>query len=229
MKKRMSKTDQVLAVGFVGLIGVLFTIVSDFILLGRPSSSYEFFKLGTESMANIAEWRITVGTMVGVIALPFQTLGILPVYYGLKPSGRVLPLIFAITNAHALLMGVAFHMSYAYIGSAWKHYYDDKITFDMVDRFDGYWKILFLIMLIEILFCSILYAVILMKGKTLFPKWMAILNPLFAAILVFLFLFVLPAPIGGVIAPAVLNISTMVFVGLSMAFIFKRRTDVIVR
>lgn len=222
MKKKMSKADRILIAGYVGLFGVLLTIVSDFILLGRPNSSYGFFKLGTESMADIAQWRITVGTITGVLALPIQVLGIIPVYYGLKPAGRVMPLIYAIMNSHILLMGVAFHMSYAFIGSAWKLYYDNIISNEMVGRFDYYWRILVIIMLIELIASSILYTVILIKGKTLFPKGMAFLNPLFVTLLVFPIILALPTPIGGYIAPAILNISTLVFVGLAMIVIHKK-------
>jgi hypothetical protein len=77
------KAQTVLKLGFIGILGILITIISDFFLIGKPNSAYEFLWLGTESMAEIAPWRITFGTILGVLALPFQALGIVPVYYGL--------------------------------------------------------------------------------------------------------------------------------------------------
>jgi len=215
MENKTRKVDIVKLLGFVGILAVSITIISDFILIGKPGSGDLFFKLGTESMAEIAQWRITVGAFLGVVALPFQVMGLLPIYYGLKPAGRVIPLIVVITNAHALLMGVAFHIAYAFIGSSWRLYYKsepgNKITSEMVNRFDSYWKILIIIIFIEILFSSILYVMLILKGNTRYPKWMALLNQLCIAIVILPFIYILPAPIGGYIAPACLNISTMVF------------------
>jgi hypothetical protein len=71
-------------------------------------------------MWDIPIHRITVGAFVGIVVLPFQLLGLVPVCYALKSAGKVLSNVTIITYAHALLMGVAFHISYAFIGSGWK-------------------------------------------------------------------------------------------------------------
>jgi len=226
MVKEKSQIDIIRAMGLVGFISVLLTIISDFILIGRPSSAYSFLKLGTESMADIAQWRITVGAFLGIIVLPFQIAGLTSMHHGLKPSGRVMPLIVVLTNAHALIMGVAFHISYVFIGSGWKLYYEtgpgNKITSEIVKRFDFYWKVIVIIMVTELLISSTIYTLLIIKGKTLYPKWMAILNPLCILLLVFPLVFIIPAPVGGFIAPAYFNISSMVFVSLSTAVIYKK-------
>ena len=228
MGRKTSQVDIVRAMGTVGFIGVLLTIISDFILIGRPSNAYTFLKLGTQSMADMSQWRITVGAFLGIIVLPFQILGLMPLYHGLKPAGRILPLIVVITTAHTLIMGIAFHISYAFIGSGWKLYYNadlgNIITTEIVTRFDFYWKLLVIIMFVELLFSSIIYVVIIMKGSTIYPKWMALLNPLCVLIILFPFVFILPAPIGGFIAPAYLNITTLVFFGFTTVF-WKLKTN----
>jgi len=225
-KKTRSKADIVLVVGLIGIIGVLITIISDFILIGKPSSALSFLKLGTESMADIAQWRITLGVFIGAVVLPFQIAGLISVYQGLKPAGKLMPLIVVITNAHAIIMGVAFHISYAFIGSGWKLYYEtgreNEIIAEIVRRFAFYWKIIVIIMFTELLFSSIVYVLVIMKGKTLYPKWMAILNPLCIVIFIFPLIFILPAPIGGFIAPAYFNISTMLFFSFSTTVIYKK-------
>jgi len=226
MEQKTRKAKVVLILGLIGIMGVLLTIISDLILLGRPDSAYSFFKMGTESMVDIAQWRITLGTFLGVIVLPLQLLGLIPVYYGLKPSGKVMPLIMVITVAHALIMGVAFHISYAFIGSGWKFHITDagnKIAAEMIKQFDFYWKALVIIMILEIVFSSVIYVLIVRKGNTLFPKWMAVLNPFCVVILTLFFIFILPAPVGGFVAPACLNISTMVFFGVTTARIGNKK------
>lgn len=226
MGKKTSKEDIVLILGLAGIIAALFTSVSDLILLGRSDNAYSFFKLGTESMADIAQWRINAGVFLGVIMLPFQIAGLIPVYIGLKPSGRVMPLIVVIANAHTLIMGVAFHISYAFIGSGWKLHYatepGNKILSEIIKRFDFYWKVIIIIMLTEVLFSSIIYISTIMTGKTFYPKWMALFNPLCVVLFMYPIILSIPAPIGGFVAPAYLNISTMVFLSISTAVIYKK-------
>lgn len=226
MESKKSKADTLLALGITAMAAVLITMISDLILLGRPDNAYSFFKLGTESMANMAQWRITAGVFIGVFALPFQIAGLISVYYGLKPAGRVIPIVVVITNAHALIMGVAFHVSYAYIGSGWKIYYEagsgNSFASEIIKRFDFYWKITIVIMLAEILFSSVLYALIILKGNTLYPKWMAVMNPLCVILVMLPVILLIPAPVGGFIAPTYLNISTMLFLSFSTTVIYKK-------
>ena len=140
----------VLIMGLIGIIGVLLTILSDFILIGRPSSSTAFFKLGTESMADFSQWRITVGAFLGIIVIPIQIVGLTTIYYGLKSAGVIKSIIIVLTTAHTLMMAVAFHTSYAFIASGWNLYYElgskDLIAEKMINRFGYYWKIIIIIM-----------------------------------------------------------------------------------
>lgn len=225
MEDKAGKAKVVLVLGLVGIAGVILTIISDFILIGRPNSSNSFLKLGTESMAYLPSWRITVGTFMGIIVLPFQIAGLISIYYGLKPSGRVMPLIAVITAAHALMMGVAFHISYAYIGTGWKLFHKagpgNEITSEIVEKFDFYWKIIVFIMMFELLVSSIIFVLLIISGKTRYPKWMAVFNPLCVSLVIFPVIYILPAPIGGFIGPAYLNISTLVFMSLSTFVIYK--------
>lgn len=226
MVKKASKSDVILALSLLGMLSVLVTIISDFILIGKSSTAFSFLVLGTESMWDIEPWRITAGAFIGVVVLPFQLLGLVPLYFALKPAGKVLPIIAVLTNAHMLLMGVAFHISYAYIGSGWIVYHKNEltnqITSEIVDKFDSYWMILAVIIVIELLFSSIIYIIVVLKGKSLFPKWMAIFNPLCIVLFTFPLVFILPAPIGGYIAPAYLNLSTMIFFVLIISVGYKR-------
>jgi len=197
------------------MLSVLITIISDFLLLGKPDSAVNFFIIGTETMWDIDPWRITLGTFIGVFALPFQLLGLLPLYFALKPAGRILPIITVIGNAHALLIGVAFHMSYAYIGRGWALYHQNDISKEisskMMDSFSFYWLTLLVIMSLEILLSSLVYIILVIKRKTLFPKWMAIFSQIVIILITFTVLLAFPYPIGGYIAPASINVATLIF------------------
>lgn len=226
MENKMSKADHVLTLGLIGIAGIILTIISDLILLGKPGNAFSFFKMGTESLADIAQWRITLGAFIGAVALPFQIAGVISVYHGLKPSGKVLPFIAVIADVHALIMGVAFHISYAFIGTVWKQHYGagqgNQITSEILKTFDFYWRVILIIAIAELIVSSIIFVFLVMKGKTLYPKRMAFLNPLSVFLIMFPLIVIIPAPLGGFIAPTYLNASTMVFISISTTVIFKK-------
>lgn len=215
----------ILKLGFMGCIGVLITIISDLILLGKPGSAYDFLISGTETMWDISTDRITAGTFIGVVALPFQLLGLVPVYYALKPAGKVWPTVAIIPCAHAFMMGIAFHMSYAFIGSAWKlnHQADAaQMTADLMNQYDLYWTLLIVIMAVEILFFSVIYSILVAKGNTLFPRWIAFFNPMSVAAITMPIIFIIPYPVGGYIGPACLNISNLTFFVLTQVALHRK-------
>jgi hypothetical protein len=211
MDKPEKKARVVLIVGLIGIAGVLLTIASDFILIGRPSSAKAFFKLGTESMAYLSQWRITIGAFLGIIVIPFQIAGLAAIYYGLKPAGRTKALITALTTSHTLMMAVAFHTSYAFIASGWNLYYEigigDKVAEKMINRFAYYWKIIIIIMAVELIFSSAYYVFLILRGNTLYPKWMALFSPISVLFYMYPVVLIAPKPIGGFIAPAFLNLA----------------------
>lgn len=220
------KAGAVRLLGLIGIIGVLLTIASDLVMLGRPDTGYSFLKLGTSSMTGIESWRITAGTFVGVFMLPFQLAGLISLYHGLRPSGRVLPVVVFLMDAHALIMGVAFHASYAFIADGWKLFdaagKGNMDVFGLMTDFDFYWKLMIAIMFTELIASSVLFVLLVLKGRTLYPKWMAILNPFCVTALMFLVIAVIPSPVGGFVGPAVLNLSTLIFFVLSTLLIYKK-------
>jgi len=225
MENKKGKTKLILIISLLGIIGVLITIISDFILIGKPTSAFTFLRVGPESMWDISASRITAGAFIGVMALPFQLLGLAPVYFALKPAGKVLPAMAVIINAHALLMGVAFHISYVYIGSSWTLHHQAAatlVTEKLVDQFSSYWMILSIIMFTEILVSSMIYILIILKGNSLFPKWMAMFSHLGVVVFTLLIVVVIPAPFGGYVGSACLNLATMIFFLLTLIVGYKR-------
>jgi hypothetical protein len=226
MENKADRAEIVRILGLAGIVGVFITIVSDMVLLGRPVSASEFFKLGTSSMTDIAHWRIIAGTFAGVFVLPFQIAGLISLYHGLRPSGRVLPVIVLLMDAHALIMGVAFHASYVFIAGGWKLFdaagKGNMDVFGLISDFDFYWKLMVAIMFTELIASSVLFILLVLKGRTLYPKWMAILSPFCVTALMFLVIAVIPSPVGGFVGPAVLNLSTLIFFVLSTLLIYKK-------
>jgi hypothetical protein len=226
MQSKSKESTFVLIMGLIGIAGVFLTLISDFILIGRPNSSLSFFKLGTESMAGLSQWRITIGAFLGVVVIPFQIAGLVTIYYAIRPAGKVKSLIIILINAHTLMMAVAFHISYAYIAGGWNLYYEigygDIVAARMLDRFDYYWKIIIIIMGVELIVSSAYLVFIILSKRSLYPRWMALFSPICVLVYIYPIILVIPKPIGGFIAPAFLNLSTLVFMILSTSIVYKK-------
>lgn len=226
MDNTQKRAKFVLIMGLIGITGVLLTIISDFILIGRPSSANAFFKLGTESLADLSQWRITVGAFLGIIVIPFQIAGLTTIYYGLKSAGKTKAIITVLTIAHTLMMAVAFHTSYAFIASGWNLYYElgsrDIVAEKMMNRFGYYWKIIIIIMAVELIFISAYFVFLILRGNTLYPKWMALFSPICLLLYMYPVVLIAPKPVGGFIAPAFLNLATLVFFILSTVTVYKK-------
>lgn len=229
MQRRSGIAAITLTCGLAGIIAVILTIICDFILIGRPNSSYSFLKLGTESMNGLAQSRILIGTFLGIIVLPLQIAGLIPVYYGLKPAGKIKSLIVVLTAGHAAIIAVAFHISYAFIASGWKLYHAFEprniAASEMLKSFDLYWKITIIIMAVDLTISSMLYILLIIRKDTLYPKWMALLNPICIWIYTYLIVLPIPFPIGGFVAPAFLNLSTLIFFTFSTFIVYKKSRE----
>lgn len=214
---------QVKTLGFIGIIAVCVTVVSDVILLGQPTGGYAYFMNPTACMAVIPPWRIMAGVLIGILMLPFQLAGLAPVYYAMQPAGRRKQLLALIPAAHALMLGIAFHMAHAFIAEGWRLSYSFSPANAAVDAmakgFDLYWFLLLALMLAEMLLCSGVLAVSVWMGRTRFPKWVAVCNPLCVLGVVFLVLLALPAPVGGYVAPTIMNTTSLIYMTLSLRLV----------
>lgn len=226
MQRRPNIAEKTLKYGIIGITAVILTIICDFILIGRPNSSYSFLKLGTESMNGLSQWRILVGTFGGIVVLPLQIAGLMPLYYGLRPAGKVKSFVVAFIAGHAEVIAAAFHISYAFIASGWKLYHtvmpQNIAAAEMLKSFDLYWKITIVIMSVDLILSSVLFILLIISKNTLYPKWMALLNPCFIFLYTYLIVLPIPNPIGGFVAPAFLNISTLIFFSFSTFIVYKK-------
>lgn len=228
MTDKLLKEKMILVSGLVGIAAAILTIISDIILLGRPNTAISFFRLGTECMAGLPHWRITIGTFLGVFALPLQIAGIVPLYFGLLPAGKKLAVVFLGSASYAMIMGVAFHTSYAYIGSGWKMLHETEIdnlnVQNLMLKFGSYWMTIIVSVFAMLLIASVCCVILLLSGKTLFPKWMALINPICVFAAMFPLIAFIPAPIGGYISPTYLNLSSLILFIFSLKFIRKKPT-----
>lgn len=76
-----------------------------------------------------------------------------------------------------------------------------------------------------VLAISIIFVTAILKGNTLYPKWMAWFNPVLILATVFLLFFLMPS-IGNFIAPTAMNVTHVVVFSASL-FALKNKQTVV--
>jgi hypothetical protein len=209
--------------GILALAGITLYAASDVMMLASTVNMAQYPNLqphlkllsGAEKMAALPEWRLVWGGLVGVLATPLVVTGLWPLYYGLAPAGpwAVWPVI--------ALFGISFvlapfvHGSFIFLGQYVQAL--NRLGADsqpvIIDMFNQHKKILMVSyapVLLALMLGSIWFSVAVALGHTLFPQWMAAVNPL-TALIVWLILRRLLPKLGEWFDGAGFNIALMVF------------------
>lgn len=146
----------------------------------------------------------------------------------MEPAGKKRRMLAILPAAHALNTGIAFHMAHAFLADGWKLCYgissDKAVVNEMMRRFDLYFWLLLIVMLSEMILCACVFAQSVWRGETRYPKRFALCNPLFVLAAVFLVMLVLPSPVGGYIAPTIMNTTSAIFMTLSYRLLDRDKT-----
>ena len=181
--------------GLFAIIGVLCYAVGDVLMLAAKANPEDYPNLkphakllsGTERMVALPEWRLVWGGLIGVLVTPLLVAGLWHLYYGLASAGAwsVWPPV--------ILFGIGFilapfvHGSFIYLGEyvqALNRVGPDSQAV-IVEMFNRHKKIMILSygpLLVCVLIASIWFSAAVAFGDTLFPRWMAAVNPITALI-----------------------------------------------
>lgn len=203
--------------GLIAMLGTSLGAVGDVLLLHVPGADY--FAGDYLFMADIDPPRMMLGALLGVLFIPLVLAGLWQVYSVLSPvaprsaaTGFSLGVYFCCQGVviHALFggVGLAVHDG-AELGYRWLP--------PMLDALSGIAGTLHLVL-------SLLFAWAIWKHETVFPKWVAIFNPLAVYLIFGSALFWWPA-VGHFTAPAGFNLSYLVFFGMTTFCIFKSRSE----
>ena len=220
--RRMVATLTALAA--VGCIG---TWVSDDLLLAAPVSGAEYYRLYPTTMAHVSSERLLWGNTLGLVTLPLELCGLWLLHLALRPSAERLSWTVLLTLSFAIIAGVAFHVASAFLGTAYQVHQQlgDNITGEMVEQFEVYRGVLFRFAQVATGVGAACFAAHVLLRPTPFPKWMAIVNPLVLILLVRLVASLVPAPLGGYVAPGYFNLAMLLFFMANFVVLWRRRAD----
>ncbi|TAK50484.1 MAG: hypothetical protein EPO28_00260 [Saprospiraceae bacterium] len=99
----------------------------------------------------------------------------------------------------------------------------DPVPLDgLLSFYEGHYEILVQVLRVLILLLSFFWVMAVLKGKTIYPKWMAAASPIVLLVLVFLSYLLVPA-FGKYLVPTAMNAAHLAFFGLAFYHFSRQR------
>jgi len=209
----------VVAAGLVGLLAATLVGIGEFLLhfdeMARYGEGFEFFK-------GVPVEQATTGHFVGVLGAPLYVVGCWHLYHMLRPANRTAALIAFWTMAYGFIIGVVWIGSRATASLIVNTVGADPAGTELA-LYDLRYETLLSVIRVAALVFSVIFIWLTLSGRTRYPKWCAVLNPIVLILMSFL-IYVVAPDIGKYMMPIALNIAFFILFLFSTYFAL-RTTD----
>jgi Family of unknown function (DUF6796) len=207
--------------GIVGVITAIVLSLSDISLLYSPAGGYE----SDAMLLTIPKWRLLLGHYLGVLMMPFFLIAIWHLYEGIRPAGAWLSIPVAALLGYVASAGGAFHGSVAGLA---------LILQARVGTSPETQAVLTRLLADAHLFVEPLQAVVflagftgslwlgtaILSGRTAYPRWFLLANPVLVHAVLFASYFLTPNPVSTLLLPATASLSLLILFGFSTALLW---------
>ena len=217
----LNNKQQIILFGLVGLLASVGVGYGEYLLhytpngIGYDGTEFNFFKY-------IPLSRLTLGHFISIGFVPFYIMGYYHFYLIFKKQNPIFAVAIQTLGVIAFTLGGMWISSRAQLGylihQIADHPEDDSLHM-LVQSYRDHGEILVKSLRIWIAAISILFVVPILRGKTPYPKWMAMTNPLLLLIVVKLTYEYFPT-IGNIIGPIAMNVVHFVLFGCSLLIIY---------
>lgn len=219
----MSKSDidkYKLLTGLLGLIGALITGTGEFLLHFDPLAR---FTDGLAFFEGISENRSNWGHFLSVMGAPLYAVGGFHLFLMLRKANARWAFILFVVMAYGCALGSVWMGSRASISAIVNApQYADLAN--LVALYDLRYESLLQVTRVAILLVSGIYIWLVLTGRSSYPRWMAVFNPIILLLFSFAMWLALP-DIGKYMMPIALNIAFSVFFGLSILIVKKQSSQ----
>jgi hypothetical protein len=220
-ERNIMNTDKniIMLTGLLGLAASLFVGLGEFLLhydnLARYDGGYMFFEA-------VGQNRATVGHFIGVLSAPLYVIGVWHIAKMLSPASKLWSTIAFFVMSYGFMVGAIWIGSRA-SAAALVSVGDAEIVTSLLSLYELRYETLLGVIRLTALVFSIIYIVLIVSGRTAYPRWMAIFNPLLLILGNFLIFYLLPE-IGKYLMPIALNVSFFIIFSISL-FIAKKNSN----
>lgn len=211
--------------GLAGVAGALLFFAGDMLFYGHWGSGAKFHEGMIEVLRNGSLTRLFVGGLVGPIAACLCLIGCWHVRGNIINRSPLIGRIVFFALAAMMVIGSALHSLWVPRGLAIK--YSDQVAPvapELIAALKDYWSLAFKMAEVPAYVAAILLLVVVLLGKSRYPRWTAVAN---FGVLSFLAPLAerIPASLGAVVVGGFTNLSIAVFFIVSVASTWKCETS----
>lgn len=204
----MTDRKTILITGIIGLLAATLVGIGEFLLhfdpLARYGDGFAFFDA-------VSRDRATLGHFIGLLSAPLYIVGAYHLYLMLRPANEVAARIAGFAMAYGCAIGAV------WIGSramAVELVANGSVP-EQLELYTLRYESLLMVLRAVILIVSGIMVWLCLTGRSLYPRKMAVLNPIFLIIVAFIIFFTMPA-VGKYIMPIALNVAYFIMFTVSL-------------
>jgi len=170
--------NTILLLGGLAVFGGGLSVVADIYsayLPSMPMSSAT--SVSFDSVASILGGKShedhLVGSSLGQYFIPFHIFGWILLFFALAPTNMSLRVSILVFSVYVTIIGTSVHASLIYAGAIARS--GDQITVNQVGEF---FNITTYSLVAGVLIFGVILAVLILLGRTLFPRWVVLISPL---------------------------------------------------
>ena len=207
-----TSTGLLVITGATGLIAAILVGWGEFLLnfddMARFSEVNYDFMLGTSNSS------FSRGHFIGVLAAPLYLVGCWHIYLMLKPAHQKWAMAAFLISAYGFIVGTVWIGSRASVGTLANQPDSEQMRM-LIELYQYRYETLLTVIRITTLTLSLIIIGLVLTGKTHYPRWVAIFNPIVLILASFVLFAVFPA-IGKYPLPMALNVSFFIFLMISI-------------
>ena len=199
-----------------GIFAALLVGIGEYLL--HYDALVRFTSGGYEFMSGISASRSTIGHFFGVFGATLYPIGCYHIYQMLRPANSRWAFIAFLVGAFGFIIGVVWIGSRASV-SALMQLPESAEVLHLIELYDLRYETLLQVIRITTLILSVIIIWLSLTGRSHYPRWIAIFNPIVLLVANFILFAVVPA-IGKHTMPIALNVAFFIFFSLSLCVAF---------
>ena len=196
--------------GLIGLLAAILVGVGEFMLhfdpLVRYAQGFDFFQ-------GVPESRATMGHFVAVFAVPLYVVGAWHINLMLRPASRFWAMAAFLIMAYGCIVGGVWIGSRATAGFLVNSLVDESLA-AAIGLYELRYETLLAVVRIAVLALSGIFVWLVLTGRSRYPRWVALLNPIVLILASFMVFLVVPK-IGQYLMPIALNVAYFIMFSVS--------------
>lgn len=212
MTENKTKSTVLIITGVIGLLASMLVGWGEFLL--NFDSLARYSEVNYDFMVGTAEVSFSRGHFIGVLAAPLYLVGCWHIYLMLKPAHQKWALAAFLISAYGFVVGAVWIGSRASVGTLANQPDSEQMRM-LIEVYQFRYETLLTVIRLTTLTLSLIFVGLVLTGRSLYPRWVAIFNPIVLILASFVLFTVFPA-VGKYPLPIALNVSFFIFLLISI-------------